>query len=102
MEPGTLYYIPKGSADTTAAKSDFIPRMTGSTVSYVLNGGTIELAGNYAGNYAQLLRADDANYDYHNLTFSGSNTLGTDFKWITDETNVTDSTIYYRICYCRL
>lgn len=90
MSPGTLYKIVKGSADTTTAKTDLIPRMTGGTYKYVLNGGTIELTGTGA-NAAQLLRSDNADYDYHNLTFSGSNTLGTDFKWITDQTTVTDS-----------
>lgn len=92
MEPGTRYYIPKGSADTAAAKGDLIPRMTGSTYAYVLNGGTIELAGTGFGvNASQVLRGDNSNYDYHNITFSGANTLGSDYKSISDETTITDS-----------
>lgn len=90
MEPGTLYKITKGSSDTTSAKTDHIPRMDGNSFKYILNGGTIELAGTGT-NASQMLRADDADYDYHNITFSGSNTLGTNFKFLSDITTVTDS-----------
>ena len=91
MSPGTLYKIAKGSADATTAYGDLIPRMNGGSSPYILNGGTIELAGSSAGNFFQVLRSDNTNYDYHNITFSGSNILGTDYKALSSQTNVTDS-----------
>jgi autotransporter-associated beta strand protein len=74
MEPGTLYKIVKGYGSPLAAGTEpaspnnFIPRMNGT---YTLNGGTIELGGNSAGNYFQTLRGGKS---YMNVKYSGSNT----------------------------
>ena len=96
MESGTWYKIVKGYSAADTAYGDFsnfdkIPRMTGGTYPYILNGGTIELGGNSAGNHFQVLRADDLAYDYHNIVYSGSNTLGVDYKALSNETTITDS-----------
>ena len=63
MENNTLYQIPALSA----SGSDLIPRMSGNSSTYDLNGGTIQLNG--AGD--QELRGQRA---YRNLTFSTSGT----------------------------
>lgn len=93
MAPGTLYKVMKGEADATTAYGNLIPRMNGGLYAYSLTGGTIELGGTIANNYFQVLRSQSGGADisYHNLTFSGTNTLGTDFKGISSKIVVTDS-----------
>lgn len=88
MEPGTLYKIMLGNSSISGAFGDLIPRMDGSTYPYILNGGTIELGGIET---YQVLRADNNNYDYHNITYSGNNTLGTNFKALSHQTTITNS-----------
>ncbi|MEZ5036646.1 MAG: InlB B-repeat-containing protein [Chitinophagales bacterium] len=88
MEPGTLYKIMLGDSSISGAFGDLIPRMDGSTYPYILNGGTIELGGIET---YQVLRADNNNYDYHNITYSGNNTLGTNFKALSHQTTITNS-----------
>ncbi len=93
MAPGTTYKIVKGSSTPEAAYADPIPRMSGTAAfPYVLNGGTIELGASAVDNYFQVLRSDNSSYDYNNIIFSGSNTLGTDYKALSNSTiNITDS-----------
>ena len=89
MEPGTYYYIPKGNVDLAAADADPIPRMSGlihPQSQYYLNGGTIELAGTGASHAFQSLRGNTINPKrYINVTYSGANIYGTDFKNLTSE-----------------
>lgn len=97
MEPGTYYYIPKGNVDLAASDADPIPRMSGlinsPTSQYYLNGGTIELAGTGSSHGFQSLRGNTINpKEYINVTYSGANTLGTDFKNLTS-TVVIDSAL---------
>ncbi|MEZ5024827.1 MAG: hypothetical protein R2728_16505, partial [Chitinophagales bacterium] len=93
MSPGTLYQIAKGSADSTASNADLIPRMNGVAHNYVLTGGTIELAGNSAGNYFQTLRGTVSRPNYYNLKFSGFNTYLSNYKNISSATTV-DNNVY--------
>ncbi|MFN8260616.1 MAG: InlB B-repeat-containing protein [Chitinophagales bacterium] len=96
MEPGTYYYIPKGNANLAASDADPIPRMSGlihPTSQYYLNGGTIELAGTGGSDGYQSLRGNTINpKNYINVTFSGANVSGTDYKNLTS-TVVIDSAL---------
>ncbi|HRH56144.1 MAG TPA: hypothetical protein PLS10_00745, partial [Chitinophagales bacterium] len=91
MAPGTLYKVLSGynvlTTEVTTGGT-YIPRMEGTSVTpYQLTGGTIELAG--SGSHAfQTLRADDNLYNYVNVKFSGSNTLGTDYKNLSQQTTI--------------
>ncbi len=99
MEPGTLYKIVKGYSNPLAAgpepasPNNFIPRMNGT---YTLNGGTIELGGNSAGNYFQTLRGGKT---YENIKYSGSNTYvyptnsSYTYKNLTSNVTINDSLI---------
>ena len=96
MEGGTYYKIAKGSADFATSNLDAqrIPRVKGTTFPYVLNGGTIELAGNSAGNFFQTLRGTGTTRPHYiNLTFSGNNTSATNYKNLSNNSFV-DSTVY--------
>ena len=93
MSFGTLYKIAKGNGTSAGAYGDPIPRLNATSFPYILTGGTIELSGGTASNYFQVLRADDANYNYYNVKFSGANTLGTDYKAFTSATYIDNSLI---------
>ena len=90
MEPGTLYRVAKGSANATDAANDLIPRVAGGSFSYVLNGGTIELAGSGA-NAFQTIRGTQSRPNYKNLLFSGANTYGLDYKNLSTATAIDSS-----------
>lgn len=90
MSPGTLYRIFKGN--NSFVTTDDIPRMTGSSYSYVLSGGTIELAGSGA-NAFQRLRSDNSNYNYQYVKYSGANTYGIDYKNLNDQTTIDSALI---------
>lgn len=90
MEPGTWYRVVKGSASASEAAGDLIPRVVGGTFSYVLNGGTIEFAGSGA-NAFQAVRGTQSRPNYRNLLFSGANTYGTDYKFLSTATAVDSS-----------
>lgn len=90
MEPGTWYRVVKGSASASEAAADLIPRVVGGTFSYVLNGGTIEFAGSGA-NAFQAVRGTQSRPNYRNLLFSGANTYGTDYKFLSTATAVDSS-----------
>ena len=92
MSPGTLYRIPKGNASAVASSADLIPRVPGSTYPYVLTGGTIELSGSTVGNYFQTLRGSQFRPDFVHVKFSGTNTLGVDYKHLSS-TSVIDSSL---------
>ncbi|MBK9329489.1 MAG: autotransporter-associated beta strand repeat-containing protein [Sphingobacteriales bacterium] len=94
MSPGTFYKIPRGNSSFVT--NDDIPRMCGcgtGSFPYVLTGGTIELAGTGSNHAFQRLRADAAAFNYINIKFSGSNTLGTNYKNLNDQTTI-DSLLY--------
>lgn len=93
MSPGTLYQIAKGSADATSAYADLIPRMNGGSFPYVLNGGTIELAGSGASDAFQVLRGSQSRPNYINIKYSGSNTYGTNYKALSTATVIDSSLI---------
>ncbi|MFN8237263.1 MAG: autotransporter-associated beta strand repeat-containing protein [Chitinophagales bacterium] len=89
MSPGTLYKIPKGNS--TFVTNDDIPRMCGcgtGSFPYVLTGGTIELAGTGSNHAFQRLRSDGASFNYFNIKYSGSNTLGSNYKNLNDQTTI--------------
>ncbi|MFN8296271.1 MAG: autotransporter-associated beta strand repeat-containing protein [Chitinophagales bacterium] len=91
MSPGTLYKVLKGYNTLTTEVTTggtYVPRMEGTSVTpYQLTGGTIELSG--SGSHAfQTLRADDNLYNYVNVKFSGTNTLGTDYKNLSQQTTI--------------
>ncbi len=95
MEPGTLYYIPRGQSQASDAISDVIPRMAGGTANqYYLTGGTIEFAGTGSSHAYQTLRGSRT---YHNLKFSGANTyvypatLAYTYKNLSNNATVNDS-----------
>ncbi len=88
MEAGTLYQIAKGNTTSALSNADPIPRLVGATFPYILNGGTVELAGNTAGNYFQTLRGSQLRPNYINVKFNGSNTLATNYKNLTSTTVV--------------
>lgn len=90
MEPGTWYRVVKGSASASDAASDLIPRVVGATFAYVLNGGTIEFAGSGA-NAFQAVRGTQSRPNFRNLLFSGANTYGTDYKFLSTATAVDSS-----------
>jgi hypothetical protein len=98
MAPGTLYKIKKGysvSTDETGfSGGTFIPRMLGSTYAYVLNGGTIELAGDSTtGNGFQTLRGTlggRPNYKY--VKFSSNNYYHTPTKTPSNYKNLSSAT----------
>ena len=90
MEPGTLYRVAKGSANAADAANNLIPRVLGGTYQYVLNGGTIELAGTGA-NAFQTIRGTQSRPNYKNLLFSGANTYGADYKNLSTATAVDSS-----------
>lgn len=86
MAAGTYYKVMKGSATAALAYNNLapggdgqIPRLSGATFAYSLVGGTIELGGNTANNYFQILNGGNT---YYNILYSGSNTFGTDHKGI--------------------
>ena len=94
MSPGTLYQIPKGNNAYTDA--DDIPRMSGTGAGafpYILTGGTVELNGAGANNAFQRLRADNSNYNYIKVKFSGSNTYLTDYKNLSSQTEIDSALI---------
>lgn len=93
MSPGTLYQIAKGNTTAVASNGDPIPRLVGATFPYVLTGGTVELAGSTAGNYFQTLRGSQLRPNYINVKFSGTNTLGVDYKNLTSTTEIENSLI---------
>lgn len=82
MSAGTLYYIPKGSADAGTSNGDLIPRLDGSAFNYNLIGGTIQFDGVGASDAFQTLRGSKT---YHNLLFSGANTYLTDYKNLSND-----------------
>lgn len=90
MEPGTWYRVVKGSASASDAASDLIPRVVGATFPYELNGGTIEFAGSGA-NAFQAVRGTQSRPNFRNLLFSGANTYGTDYKFLSTATAVDSS-----------
>ena len=90
MEPGTWYRVVKGSASAADAASDLIPRVVGATHPYVLNGGTIEFAGSGV-NAFQAVRGTSSRPNFRNLFFSGANTYGTDYKFLSTVTAVDSS-----------
>jgi hypothetical protein len=92
MEAGTLYQIAKGSSNATDAGNDLIPRVVGGTFAYILNGGTIELAGSGASNAFQTLRGSLSRPNYINVKYSGANTYNTDYKNLSSQT-VIDSAL---------
>lgn len=98
MAPGTLYKITKGYAvatdETGFSGGTFIPRMLGSTYAYVLNGGTIELAGDSTtGNGFQTLRGTIGgrpNYKY--VKFSSNNYYHTPTRTPSNYKNLSSAT----------
>ena len=98
MAPGTLYKITKGYAgvtdETGFSGGIFIPRMLGATYPYVLNGGTIELAGDSTtGNGFQTLRGTlggRPNYKY--VKFSSNNYYHTPTKTPSNYKNLSSAT----------
>lgn len=89
MSPGTLYRIPKGNATSASSNSDLIPRMDGTSFSYNLLGGTVELAGSGSSEAFQTLRGSRT---YQNVLFSGGNTYLTDYKNLSGTVTI-DSTV---------
>jgi len=65
MSANTLYKVSLNSVNSI---TDFVPRLEGTTYPYILQGGTIELAGATSGTGYQYLRGAR---DYYSLTFSG-------------------------------
>jgi hypothetical protein len=92
MSEGTLYKIAKGNSNASSSYNDLIPRMTGGSYPYVLNGGTIEFAGEGPSNAFQTIRAS-TNPSYINLKFSGANTFGSDYKSLSNRTNIDSSLV---------
>lgn len=89
MESGTLYQVAKGSDNASSAYGDLIPRMNGGSFPYILNGGTIELAGSGTDAF-QILRGTNT---YKNIRYSGANTYGNDYKALSSITTIDSSLI---------
>jgi hypothetical protein len=85
MATGTYYKIVKGNATAAASAGDLIPRISGT---YSLVGGTIELDNAASTDAFQTLRGGRT---YYNVTFSGANTLGTDYKNLSSNTTVNNT-----------
>jgi hypothetical protein len=85
MASGTYYKIVKGNASAAASAGDLIPRISGA---YSLVGGTIELDNAASTDAFQTLRGGRT---YYNVTFSGANTLGTDYKNLSSNTTVNNT-----------
>lgn len=93
MSPGTLYYIPTGYSSLTtevgSSGGTYIPRMLGSAFPYILNGGTIELAGSGASHVFQTLRGSRT---YKNIKFSGTNSTYS-YPTLTDYKNLSSNAV---------
>ncbi|MFN8308372.1 MAG: YDG domain-containing protein [Chitinophagales bacterium] len=93
MSPGTVYKVAKGySTLTTESGSSggtYIPRMLGTTFAYVLNGGTIELAGAGSSNVFQTLRGSRT---YKSVQFSGANSAYS-YPTLTDYKNLSSGVV---------
>lgn len=74
------------SAITASPLSDYLPQLKGYS-NYSLTNGIINLNGN---NATQILAAIP---DYHDLTFSGNNTLGNNYKGISGTTTVNNQVV---------
>jgi hypothetical protein len=82
MSTGTYYKIVKGNSTAALSAGDIIPRLSGA---YNLVGGTIELDNAAVGDAFQTLRGTRT---YFNVTFSGANTLGTNYKNLSSNATV--------------
>ncbi len=67
MAANTYYKIPKGNSSLALSSGDAVPRMDGSSLPYIITGGTIDLTGTAALDGFQTLRGSRT---YANLSFT--------------------------------